>query len=236
LHNNSSITLSFPIIVTPQINISEYIQVHDLPCFEGNQSPSMPCRTWRSLCTAQVSFLDASHQAPRRGLADPPGPGTAAIRVRVLEYRRAFARDDTTTPTSSNCPVLSRKVFECSFFFWSLIYRVSGRGPKYIIGARGVYRGTSCYELASKDHAQPRSGPHPASILNAKAMAQKPHPWGSQRTPESHGQGTSSPRTLNKMISSDDDVTQIAVSLFTGVIRTDDQAAGKYGAGGVTVG
>jgi hypothetical protein len=40
-----------------------------------------------------------------------------------------------------------------------------------MIGTRGVYRGTSCYELASKDHAQPRSGPHPASILNAKAMA-----------------------------------------------------------------
>jgi hypothetical protein len=36
LHKNSSITLSFPIIVTPQINISEYIQVHDLPCSEGN--------------------------------------------------------------------------------------------------------------------------------------------------------------------------------------------------------
>jgi hypothetical protein len=128
------------------------------------------------------------------------------------------------------------KEFECSFFFWSLIYRVSGRGPKYTIGARDVYRGTSCYELALKDHAQPRSGPHPASILNAKAMAQKPPPWGSQRTPGSHGQGTSSPRTLDKMIPSDDDVTQIAVSLYTGVIRTDDQAAGKYGAGGVTVG
>jgi hypothetical protein len=41
---------------------------------------------------------------------------------------------------------------------------------------------------------------------------------------------------MNKMISSDDDVTQIAVSLYTGVIRTDDQAAGKYGAGGVTAG
>jgi hypothetical protein len=41
---------------------------------------------------------------------------------------------------------------------------------------------------------------------------------------------------MNKMISSDGDVTQIAVSLYTGVIRTDDQAAGKYGAGGVTAG
>jgi hypothetical protein len=202
----------------------------------------MPCRTWRLLCTAQVSFLDASHQAPRRGLADPPGPGTVVIRLRRLEYRRAFAWDDITTPTSSNCPVLSRKRIRVYLLF--LVVDLSGLRKRPKIHDRYPRR-VSRYLLlrASIEGSRPTSigstpclHPERESDDPSAHHAQKPHPWGSQRTPGSHGQGASSPRTTNKMISSDGDVTQIAVSLYTGVVRTDDQAAGKYGAGGVTVG
>lgn len=100
---------------------------------------------------------------------------------------------------------------------------------------------SSCYDPGSKDRTQPRSDLHSALFQNAKAMAhlralptQQPHPWGSQTTPRSYGQCISSPRTSNKVISSDDNVTQIAAPLYTDVIRADDLAAGKYGAGGAS--
>jgi hypothetical protein len=105
---------------------------------------------------------------------------------------------------------------ESVFFFWLFINRVSERARGIQSVPEACIEVSSCYDLALKDHTQPRSDLHLVMFQNAKAIThpkalhtQQPYPWGSQTTPRSHGQGISSPRTSNKMISSDDDVTQL---------------------------